>query len=219
MPATRYTGDTFLLEYRSALSGGLGPGQITAGGTGYTTAPTVSFTGGGGTGATATTTIAAGAVASITITAPGTGYTSAPTVVLAGGGGTGAAAVVALAGTFVVVLGIDKYTSRVNRSKSTHPEFGSTAEFSTYSRPDTAMSANGKLVVGDVGQDALRTAAILNTVVHIRATVDGANGCEGDVRVGSRNFDADAAGGPQTQSFDVGPDSAAITVGTGPLLW
>ena len=50
---------------------------------GYTTAPTVTFSGGGGTGASATATIdASGQVTGITITNGGSGYTSAPTVTI-----------------------------------------------------------------------------------------------------------------------------------------
>jgi hypothetical protein len=64
---------------------------VTNGGTGYTTAPTVSFTGGAGTGATATATVSGGAVTAVTITVAGTGYTSAPTVGF-GTPGTGATA-------------------------------------------------------------------------------------------------------------------------------
>ncbi|WP_182356660.1 structural cement protein Gp24 [Komagataeibacter europaeus] len=55
---------------------------VSAGGTGYTAAPTVTLTGGGGTGATATATIYGGAVTGITITNGGTGYTTAPTVAI-----------------------------------------------------------------------------------------------------------------------------------------
>jgi len=65
---------------------------VTAGGSGYTSAPTVSFTGGGGSGATATATVSGGAVTAVTVTAGGSGYTSAPTVSFAGGGGSSAAA-------------------------------------------------------------------------------------------------------------------------------
>jgi fibronectin-binding autotransporter adhesin len=65
--------------------------SVTAGGSGYTSAPTVTISGGGGTGATATATVASGAVTAITITNPGSGYTSAPTIAF-GGPGTGATA-------------------------------------------------------------------------------------------------------------------------------
>lgn len=46
----------------------------------YTIAPTVTITGGGGTGATATATIANGVVTGFVVTAGGSGYTSTPTV-------------------------------------------------------------------------------------------------------------------------------------------
>lgn len=65
---------------------------VTNGGTGYSTAPTVSFTGGGGVGATAVAVVSGGIVVAINVTAEGIGYTSAPTVGFTGGGGTGAAA-------------------------------------------------------------------------------------------------------------------------------
>ena len=69
--------------------------SVGTGGTGYTSAPTVSFSGGGGgSGATATATIDSnGAVNGVAVTAGGTGYTSAPTVSFSGGGGSGAEAV------------------------------------------------------------------------------------------------------------------------------
>lgn len=69
---------------------------LTNPGTGYTTAPTVALTGGGGTGATATATVSGGEVTGFTITNAGSGYTSAPTVALTGGAGTGATASAAI---------------------------------------------------------------------------------------------------------------------------
>ncbi len=66
---------------------------ISAGGSGYTSAPTVVFTGGGGSGASATAVVTNSAVTSITMNSEGSGYTSSPTVSFTGGGGgTGAAA-------------------------------------------------------------------------------------------------------------------------------
>ncbi len=66
--------------------------SVTAGGSGYTSAPTVTLSGGGGSGAAATATVSGGAVTGVTITSQGTGYTSAPTVSFSGGDGTGAEA-------------------------------------------------------------------------------------------------------------------------------
>lgn len=62
------------------------------GGTGYTSAPSVSITGGGGTGASATATVSGGSVTGFTITNAGTGYTSVPTISISGGGGSSASA-------------------------------------------------------------------------------------------------------------------------------
>ena len=61
---------------------------VTAGGSGYTSAPTVNVAG----SATATATISGGVVTAITVTAAGSGYTAAPAVTFSGGGGSGATA-------------------------------------------------------------------------------------------------------------------------------
>lgn len=80
---------------------GLSAVPVSNGGSGYTSAPTVAFTGGGGTGAAGTAVLGSGAnegkVVSVTITNPGTGYTGAPTVGFTGGAGTGAAATAVVA--------------------------------------------------------------------------------------------------------------------------
>jgi uncharacterized repeat protein (TIGR01451 family) len=71
--------------------------SITNGGSGYTSPPTISFTGGGGTGATATASVVGGVLTAITITSSGSGYTSSPTVVITpNGGGSGAIATAAI---------------------------------------------------------------------------------------------------------------------------
>jgi hypothetical protein len=62
------------------------------GGTNYTTAPVVTFSGGGGTGATATATVSGGAVTAVTVTNAGSGYANYPSVTFTGGGGAGATA-------------------------------------------------------------------------------------------------------------------------------
>lgn len=70
--------------------------DVTAGGSGYTSAPTVTLSGGGGSGATATAEVIGGAVTAVLMGSPGSGYTSAPTVSFSGGGGSGAAATAVL---------------------------------------------------------------------------------------------------------------------------
>ena len=72
--------------------GMIGGGVVTsltlgAGGTGYTTPPLVTFTGGGGgSGASAEAVLAAGGIASIAVTNGGSGYRSIPGVTISGGG-------------------------------------------------------------------------------------------------------------------------------------
>jgi hypothetical protein len=70
--------------------------NVTNSGSGYTSAPTVTLIGGGGTGAQAIAAVASGHVTGIAVTSDGAHYTSAPSVVITGGGGTGAAATAAL---------------------------------------------------------------------------------------------------------------------------
>jgi hypothetical protein len=85
---------------------GTGVAAVTAGGSGYTSAPAVAIadpTGvtpaNGGRVATATATITGGAVTAITITDPGFGYAidgTDPVVTITGGGGSGATATVSI---------------------------------------------------------------------------------------------------------------------------
>ena len=60
--------------------------NISNGGVGYTSAPTVTINGGGGTGALATATLTDGVVTAINILNNGHNFTSAPTIVFSGGG-------------------------------------------------------------------------------------------------------------------------------------
>jgi len=82
--------------------------NVTAGGTGYNTvAPTVTITGGGGTGAAAKAVIAGGAIVAIFVTNPGSGYTTDPAIGFTGGGGSGATASVVRGGTLMYSLTSD----------------------------------------------------------------------------------------------------------------
>jgi hypothetical protein len=89
---------------------------LTAGGSGYTSEPTVTISGGGGIGATATATVSGGVVTGLTLTAGGSGFTSAPTVTISGGDGTGATATAAISGgvQFQVWEVVDRPSNKVD---------------------------------------------------------------------------------------------------------
>ena len=84
--------------------------EITDPGYGYATAPGVLFTGGGGVGAAATTTIADGVVGIITVTNSGGGYPGPPTVTFSspvGGGVTAVARAYVTAGIVTAIRIVD----------------------------------------------------------------------------------------------------------------
>jgi hypothetical protein len=97
---------------QAAVDGGIHVIKVTAGGTGYATAPAVTITG-DGTGATANSTITANVVTAVTITAAGTGYTrasvsfasgaAAATAIISPKGGHGSDAVEELGGKFIML--------------------------------------------------------------------------------------------------------------------
>jgi len=89
-------------SFTAAGAGPVSQVNVSNGGSGYSSAPNVTITGGGGSGAIATATInGSGQVVSITLGNPGVGYLYNPTVTIGGGGGTGAEAVAVVAGTVV----------------------------------------------------------------------------------------------------------------------
>lgn len=87
------TQDDFASAVVAGVSGGdaVAGTNMTAGGSGYTSAPAVTYVG-GGTGATAIAYISGGQVVGVVVTGGGSTYASAPTVSFTGGGGTGATA-------------------------------------------------------------------------------------------------------------------------------
>jgi len=90
----------------SGASGALSRVTVTAGGTGYTSAPTVTISGGGGSGATATAVLSDRTVVALSLGSGGSGYTSAPTISFSGGGGTGASATAVLATRTVASIAV-----------------------------------------------------------------------------------------------------------------
>ena len=70
----------------------IGSITVTHGGANYSPVPTVTVSGGGGTGAKGIAVLSGGVVTKINLTAKGSGYTSSPSVTIAGAGGSGATA-------------------------------------------------------------------------------------------------------------------------------
>lgn len=82
-----------MTQIGSRSLGGVIRAVVTAGGTGYTSAPTVNING-AGSGATAAAVMAGTVVSEVIVAKPGSGYSSV-TLTFSGGGGTGAAATAA----------------------------------------------------------------------------------------------------------------------------
>ncbi|WP_431290400.1 hypothetical protein [Burkholderia cepacia] len=88
---------------------------VSNGGSGYTSAPSVTFSAPtSGTTATGTAIVQNGKVVAVTITNPGSGYTAAPTVSFSGGGGTGAVATSNLASALNILAGL--YSSPTSKT-------------------------------------------------------------------------------------------------------
>lgn len=117
--------------------------RIGHGGAGYTSAPTVVFTGGGGAGAAATATINAdGEVNGVAVTDSGTGYTGKPTVSFTGGSGSGAIATASI----IATLDYGSTIGEVLRITENDPyEVGNTRDLAY--RVEYTGSTNGKLVL------------------------------------------------------------------------
>ncbi len=92
--------------------------NVVDGGSGFTSAPSVFITGGGGSGATAFSTIFNGSVVGVTVTDGGSGYTSEPLVTISGSPGSGATAT---AGIEEVILKVTSFMkiNRINKVSET----------------------------------------------------------------------------------------------------
>ena len=79
---------------------------VQKGGQNYTSSPSASVSGGGGSGCVLGTPVVTQGVTSYTVTAGGSGYGSAPTVTLTGGGGFGAQATATVSGGAVTAVNV-----------------------------------------------------------------------------------------------------------------
>lgn len=110
----RIAADGQCIRFLPPSSGSFASISVAHGGTGYTTPPTVTISppdayGVGYVQATATATVAGGAVTGFSITNAGTGYVN-PTITLSGGGGSGASASFTLTAFLTTVTNQEVYT-------------------------------------------------------------------------------------------------------------
>lgn len=113
----------------ATASDAVGSIAVGSAGTGYTTPPTVTFTGGGGSGAAATASVSGGLVTGIIVTAGGTGYTTPPTIGFTGGGGTGATATAALSSGGAYFFKIDSVPDQIGVDIAQANADGSTSSY------------------------------------------------------------------------------------------
>lgn len=137
---------------------------VGVGGTGYTTA-TISFTGGGGSGAIAQATILAGAISSITVIDGGYGYTSIPTVVITGNG-TSASATAALSVLPVFVFAGDPLKEDLDAQLAQHQSIISVFAVQ-------GMTRNTTRIRREFTDPLIQVATIFMTVAGNTITISG----------------------------------------------
>jgi fibronectin-binding autotransporter adhesin len=133
---------------------------ISGGTTVYSAAPTVTISGGGGTGATATAVLTGGVVSGIAITNAGTGYTTAPTIAFSAG-------TVTTAGTNPTGTG-----NATNFTLATNTSIGGTGDIAL-DAPVAGPSALTKLGNGTLTLNAANTYSGTTTINAGRLVLAG----------------------------------------------
>ena len=118
---------------------------VTAGGSGYGSAPTVTISGGTGSGATAVAVVSGGSVVAVNLTNPGTGYSPTDTLTVAFGTspGSGAAATANMTGFQVAALTI----GNAGNFETSPFAIGNTALIFTGGGPTVAAAGYADLVL------------------------------------------------------------------------
>jgi FtsP/CotA-like multicopper oxidase with cupredoxin domain len=185
-------GDLFLPTDTTYMGAGMGPGgsilsvsmNQNAGGSGYTSAPTVTFTAPVCAPSTtcqpaaATATVIGGVVTAVTVTNGGLGYTSLPTVSFSGGGGTGAAATAVWAGPPGFMYSQNRATLHLHGGNTPWISDGTTHQWTTpagentftaYTKgdsvayvPDMWFTATGSLIPSCAGSTTCAAAGASN---------------------------------------------------------
>jgi len=154
---TTYFGTTGSSPNTASLAPGV---TITNAGTGYTSAPSVSASGGHGSGTSFTAVVQGGSVVKIIINNAGTGYQPGDTVTLSitGGGGSSAAATVTLMPTALAGTDVEVFNSRVWIINAAFLTFSAPSSVSNFAISAGGGAAQATDSVLRVGFTALRQA-------------------------------------------------------------
>jgi FtsP/CotA-like multicopper oxidase with cupredoxin domain len=197
-------------SFTGFFNGQVGSLTLTSGGSGYASAPTVSITGGGGSGAAAAVTFVGANVNSLTLNNGGSGYTSAPSVAITGGGGSGATAsatIRSVVKTVAVTNGGSGYSSPPAVSFRGGGGTGATAVATIAGGRVTAVtvtnggsgyqSAPRVIFTGGGGLDATATSTISGIVFSLLLT-NGGTGYTSNPTVGFTGGGGSGAGATAT---------------------
>lgn len=143
--------------------------NVIAGGSGYTTVPTATVTGGGGTGVVAVAKMTSGQVTSVAITDQGGGFTSIPTITFTGGGGTGATASATLTLITDADLDVTQTSGKDAFRQAIKDERGRELCFELLRRPDLIRWGN---FIGDMKDFSAYAKANGATTVAMTAPAD-----------------------------------------------
>jgi FtsP/CotA-like multicopper oxidase with cupredoxin domain len=135
--------------------------NLTGGGSGYTSAPAVTITGGGGTGALATATITNGAVTAINLLSVGSGYTTAPTITISPPAGLGGVAATATATIYTGLTEVGMLPANIGAWPADYP----TADGRAGGFPDPALRGPAIIQIGTEGGFLPAPAVITNRPV------------------------------------------------------
>ena len=202
------SGATATVTLNAGLVSGI---VITNPGIGYTTAPTLAFSGGtvlaAGTNPTASGNASNFVVSSVTVTASGSGYTAGPSLAFSGGGGSGAAATAILP---FVVIPAETYITAVTPTSITL-----SAKPTISSDPGVKMPLNietSELIVHHYGQGNLNIGAnITGSGAFTIAGPSTAVAADYNFLVG--NADGNNPNAPANQQLTNLPSTAGLTVG------
>jgi hypothetical protein len=220
-----YIGDEFYHNIRkmSVTNGGVAGVVITASGSNYSSAPTVTFSApASGVTATGIATVSGGSITSITITNPGSGYSASamPTVTFSGSG-TGAAGTAVYTGVMSLVVGgnngistsADGYISATPGSSSPTCNATDSTQPCVLDQPwGFTVDKSGNVIIADEFYNAIE---VFNTNASGSTTVAGQTiPAQTLVRIaGSRNATGSTSGGQPCLS---GVNSTTTATGTGP---